>query len=400
MHQTYDLLIVGGGLVGASLAIALNGHGLRIGLIEARPLGDPGQPRYDDRALALSYGSRRILESIRLWSNLADQIAPIRRIHISDQGHFGSARITADQARVPALGYVIPARQLSRILWQQLHQCADVTLLTPAQVVAVHHTPEQADITLRQHDQEVQLAARLLVAADGSDSTLRQQLQIPTTGRDYHQTAIVASITPGRPHADTAWQRFTPTGPVALLPQRAGHCTLIWTLPPDQHAEVQQYDAGQFCAAFQRQFGYRLGTLQRVGQRHSYPLRLSRAQQIVAERTVLIGNAAHTLHPVAGQGLNLGLRDLSVLVDCVLSAHHAGKDIGSPASLNPYQQSCQREHQRLARATDSLVRLFTSPLRSLQWARNIGLLAFDHLPPVKHAFARAAMGLSRPVVDP
>ncbi len=390
--MTYDLLIVGGGLVGASLAIALSGRGLRIGVIEARSPGDPGQASYDDRALALSYGSRRILESIQIWPDLADQVAPIRRIHISDQGHFGSARITSEQERVPALGYVIPARQLGRILWQRLQQCADVTLLTSAQVIAVQHTPTQADVILRQHDRDTQLVARLLVAADGSDSTLRKQLQIPTTGRDYHQIALVASITPGRPHADTAWQRFTPTGPVALLPQRAGHCTLIWTLHPDQHTQVLQYDADQFCAAFQRQFGYRLGTLQRVGRRHSYPLRLCRAQQIVSERTVLIGNAAHTLHPVAGQGLNLGLRDLSVLVECVLRAHHADQDIGNPDCLNQYQHICRQEHQRLAQATDNLVRLFTSPLRSLQWARNIGLLAFDHLPQVKHAFARAAMG--------
>ena len=396
MTQTYDLLIVGGGLVGASLAIALNGQGLRIGLIEARPLGDPGQASYDDRALALSYGSRLILESAQIWPQLADQVTPIRRIHISDQGHFGSARITSEQERVPALGYVIPARQLGRILWQQLKQCTDVTLLTPAQVVAVHHTSKQAEVTLRQNDREEQLSARLLVAADGSESTLRQQLQIPTTGWDYHQMAMVASITPGRPHANTAWQRFTPAGPVALLPHQAGHCTLIWTLRPDQHADVQQYNETQFCAAFQRQFGYRLGTFQRVGQRHSYPLRFARAQQIIAERTAIIGNAAHTLHPIAGQGFNLGLRDLNTLADTLLSAHRAGRDIGSVDCLSQYQHICQREHQQLARATDGLVRLFTSPLRSLQWARNIGLLAFDHLPYVKHTFARAAMGQLHP----
>jgi 2-octaprenyl-6-methoxyphenol hydroxylase len=393
MTQTYDLLIVGGGLVGASLAIALHGHGLRVGLVEARPLGDPGQPSYDDRALALSYGSRRILESIQLWPQLAEQVAPIRQIHISDQGHFGCARITAEQEQVPALGYVIPARQLGRVLWQQLHQCHDVTLLTPAQVTSVQHTPDQVQVTLQQGDQESSLTTRLLVAADGSNSRLREQLQIPATGWDYQQIAVVASITPGRPHADTAYQRFTPSGPVALLPQQAGHCTLIWTLHPEQHEQVLQYNDAQFCAAFQRQFGYRLGVLQRVGKRHSYPLRLCRAQQIVAQRTAIIGNAAHTLHPIAGQGLNLGLRDLSTLVDSVLAAQRAGRDIGAADCLGQYQSVCQREHQRMAQATDGLVRLFTSPLRSLQWARNIGLLAFDHLPPMKHALARAAMGL-------
>ena len=394
MAITYDILIVGGGMVGASLAIALSGQGLRIGLVEAHPLGDPGQPSYDDRAIALSYGSQRILHAIGLWSALAELVAPIQTIHISDRGHFGSTRLRAAQERVSALGYVIPAKSLGHLLWARLTACTDVTLLTPAQVVALNPQPDQATLQIQQGEQLQAIQARLVVAADGGNSTIRQLLSIETMGWDYPQTAIVANITPERPHANTAYQRFTATGPVALLPLLAGHCTLIWTVATAQQAEVMDYEDAHFLQAFQARFGHRLGVFRQVGRRHHYPLKLQQATQVTHTRTVILGNAAHTLHPIAGQGFNLGLRDVAALVEVVLTAQHADADIGSAAVLQDYQVWRGSDQQRTAQATDGLVRLFSNPLRSIQWVRNTGLCVFNHIPGAKHALAQAAMGLS------
>ena len=394
MDLTYDILIVGGGLVGASLAIALNGQGLRIGLIEAHPLGDPGQPSYDDRAIALSYGSQRIFEAMHLWPQLSDQTAPIKTIHITDRGHFGCTRLQAAQQKVPALGAVIPAKSLGRVLLTALADCSDVTLITPAKVIALNNQTDHAELLIQQGTEQLTLRAQLLVAADGGNSSIRQQLQIPTTGWDYHQTAIVANITPGQAHANIAYQRFTDTGPVALLPLAAGHCTLIWTVRSDQQADILQLNDAEFIEAFQARFGHRLGIFQRVGKRHSYPLKLLHAEHTVHTRTAIIGNAAHTLHPIAGQGFNLGLRDVAALVDIILDAQQAGADIGSAANLQDYQNWRADEQRQVAQATDSLARLFSNPLRSVQWARNLGLFALDHLPSAKHRLARSAMGIN------
>ena len=352
------------------------------------------RPSYDDRAIALSYGSQRILQAIRLWPDISGQVAPIETIHISDRGHLGSTRLTATQEQVPALGYVLPAKTLGKILLARLTDCADVTLITPAEVVKLNNQPDYAELDIHHHEQVHTLRATLLVAADGGNSYIRRTLQIPTSGCDYQQTAIVANITPGQPHTNTAYQRFTDTGPVALLPLRAGHCTLIWTVRTEQHATILAQDDATFKQGFQARFGYRLGQFQRVGKRHSYPLTLRQAEQTIDTRTAIIGNAAHTLHPIAGQGFNLGLRDVAALVEVIREAQHTGDDIGHPHALHRYQTWRAREQQQVAQATDGLVRLFTNPLRSVQMARNLGLFALDHLPSAKRSIARAAMGIS------
>ena len=394
MHLTYDILIVGGGMVGASLAIALQGQGLKIGLVEAHPLGDPGQPGYDDRALALSYGSQRIFQAIELWPAIQPHTNPIETIHISDRGHIGSTRLQAAQHQVPALGYVIPAKTLGTLLITRLMDCTDVNIIAPAEVTGLNHQADQVELHINREGQPQTLTATLLIAADGSNSYIRRTLKIPTTEQDYQQTAIVANITPGQPHANTAYQRFTDTGPVALLPLRAGHCTLIWTVHTEQQAEIMAYDEATFIAAYQARFGYRLGHFQRVGKRHSYPLTIKQAKQTIATRTAIIGNAAHTLHPIAGQGFNLGLGDVAALVEVICEAQHTGEDIGSSDTLHRYQNWRLAEQQQVAQATDGLVRLFTNPLRSIQWARNLGMIAFNQMPSAKRALARAAMGIS------
>jgi len=389
----YDVLIVGGGMVGASLAIALSGHGLRIGLVEAFAPGDPGQPGYDDRAIALAYGSRRIFQAMQVWSDLEGDAEPIDAIHVSDRGHFGFTHLSAQEEQVPALGYVVTARRLGHTLLGRLRECADVELIAPAQVLAVDSATHSAGVRVRRGAEEVELRARLLVAADGGKSFIREQLQIPTQCWAYGQSAVVANITPVRPHRNVAYERFTDSGPVALLPMSEGRCAVVWTVRDEDLDGVMALDDAAFLKAFQHRFGYRLGRFVKAGKRSSYPLALLRARESVRQRIAIIGNAAHTLHPIAGQGFNLGIRDVAALVDVVLDARHAEADIGGADVLQRYAAWREAEQRNVALATDGLARLFSNPLGIVRLGRNLGLLAVDLLPGARHGLARGAMGL-------
>ena len=392
MAETYDILISGGGLVGASLACALGGRGLRIGLIEAVPFGDSSQPSYDDRAIALAQGTQRIFTGMGLWDALAPRVTPIHQIHVSDRGRFGFTRLDRAEEGVPALGYVALARDMGAVLAEQLQRLDDVELICPARVSCVDIETDNAVVSVQSDAGELTLQARLVVAADGAQSTLRELFDIPTTEWDYRQSAVITNITPERPHGQIAYERFTDTGPLALLPMSEQRCSVVWTLHASQVDEVMALDDAAFLARLQDRFGHRLGILQRVGKRVAYPLRLVRARQSVRPRLALIGNAAHTLHPIAGQGFNLGLRDVAALAEVVLDAQHAGEDIGADAVLQRYADWRQQDHRRVIAFTDGLTRLFTNPLPPIALARNLGLLALDLCPPAKRLFARLTMG--------
>lgn len=392
VNDIYDILIGGGGLVGASLACALSGHGLRIGLIEAVPYGEPGQPSYDDRAIALAAGTQRIFTGMGLWPALESRVTPIHRIHVSDRGRFGFARLDRAEEGVPALGYVALGRDLGAVLSERLAACADVELIAPARVSGVESGVDAAQVRVADDTGERVLATRLLVAADGAQSTLRDLLEIPTTTWEYGQTALIANITPERPHANVAYERFTDTGPLALLPMSDDRCALVWTLRDDQVETILALDDTAFLARLQERFGQRLGRLLRVGRRSAYPLRLVRARESVRPRLALIGNAAHTLHPIAGQGFNLGLRDVAALAEVLLDARRDGRDIGAAAVLARYSDWRQGDHRRVIAFTDGLTRVFASPLPPLAMARDLGMLALDLCPPAKRLFARLTMG--------
>ncbi len=392
MNTDYDLMIVGSGLVGASLAIALADQGLKIALIDANPPHNPaGRPSYDDRGIALAYGTRRIFEAMHVWRDLEPDAEAIKAIHISDRGHFGFTHLRAEEENVPALGYVLTARRLGQTLLAHLAKNTGLDIIAPAKVTAIDNQPEQVTVEVGQADHQRRLSAKLLVAADGTHSFVREQLQMPTVRLAYGQTALVANITPEQPHANCAYERFTDTGPVALLPMSEGRCKLVWTVLDDQAEAVMALDDQAFMQAFQQRFGYRLGYFQRVGERQSYPLGLLRARQSVRARVVVIGNAAHTLHPIAGQGFNLGIRDVAALVDVIRENRN---DIGAAKALQQYQAWRESEQRVMARATDGLARLFTNPLWSLRLGRNLGLLALDAMPFAKHRLSRAAMGLN------
>lgn len=394
MTNDYDILIIGGGLVGASLACALGGQALRVGLIEAKPFATRAQPDYDERSIALSYGSQRIFAAMNLWPALADGCTPIQRIRISDRGHFGAARLDAAEEGVAALGYVAPARVIGQALAARLAEFSNIEMLCPAQVDAVRLDAEAAEVSVRIGASTQLLRSRLVVAADGAHSLVREQLGIETAHWQYDQTAVIANITPERPHANTAYERFTDTGPLALLPLQDNRCSLVWTVRNAQVDVLMQLDDAAFLAALQERFGQRLGRLLKVGTRQAYPLNLVRAREAVRARLALIGNAAHSLHPVAGQGFNLGLRDVAALADVLVEALHDGVDIGNLAVLQRYADARRRDQRGVIAFTDGLARIFSNPLAPVAVARNLGLVAVDLLPPCKHFLSRRTMGLA------
>ena len=388
----YDLLIVGGGMVGVSLALGLAGRGIRLGIIEAANPAITSPPSYDDRGIALAYGSRRIFDGLQLWPSIAPLAEPIREIHVSDRGHFGFTRLLAEAERVPALGYVITGRELGGALLGALQARAGVSLIAPARVKGIDMEPRANWLRLETPDGERKLSAKLVVAADGGDSFVRQALNIPVRRWEYGQHAIVTNITPEQPPAGVAFERFTESGPVALLPMREQRCALVWTVRDEELAQSVALNDARFIEQFQRRFGFRLGRFVRVGRRHSYPLSFVRARASIGPRVAVIGNAAHTLHPVAGQGFNLGLRDVAALAEVVTDAHRAGGDVGSPATLAAYERWRSREQRAVALATDGLVRVFSNPLAPVRAARNLSMLALDALPFSKHLLAKSAMG--------
>jgi len=392
--QQYDVIIIGGGMVGASLACALSGQGMRIAMIESVRAAARSEPGYDDRAIALAYGTRRIFDGLHLWQALAAEATPIHRIHVSDRGHFGMARMDRDDEGLPAIGYVVPARVIGQVLNAGLAGLADVEQFCPATVTAVRRQAAAVEVDIDRDGTPVTVSARLIVAADGADSSVREQFGIGHTEHDYGQTAIVTNVTPQLPHENIAYERFTDSGPLALLPMSEQRCAVVLTVATGQADAFMALDDSAFLAALQERFGYRLGRLERVGRRQAWPLRLLRATASVAERLALVGNAVHTLHPIAGQGFNLGARDVAVLAEVLVEALRAGEDPGALAVLQRYGDWRRSDHENVTVFTDGLARVFSMPLPLLGVARTAGLLAFDLLPPAKRLLTRLTMGRS------
>ncbi len=394
MSSAYDIAIIGGGMVGASLARALAGSGLRIAVVEAWPLDSGRQPSYDDRAIALSWGTRLILDAMGVWPTLAGEAEPIRHIHVSDRGHFGFTRLHAAELQVEALGYVATARDLGRGLLRGLEQAEGVDLYCPATLEGFDIDQQAARLRITQQGQARELSASLLVAADGGRSAIREGLGIGVREWGYGQTAVISNLTPGVEPDGTAFERFTDQGPMAMLPLTGGRYGLVWTLDDRDVDQVLELDDAAFLARVQARFGHRLGRFRKAGKRSSYPLKLLQAREHVRPRVALIGNAAHAVHPITGQGFNLGIRDVAVLAEVVSDAFQAGTDIGSLDVLEGYARWRHRDQQAVALMTDGLVRLFTNPLLPVRLARNLGLVALDLLPPAKRLLTRQFMGVN------
>lgn len=396
MNEHYDILIVGGGLVGASLGVALAESRYRVGLLEARPvdLHAPAEPNYDDRTLALSLGSRRIFDGLRLWNAVTGEAAAIETIHVSERGRFGATRLYHHEENVEALGYVVPMRVLGQALYQRLSTQENLDIAAPARLESLAAEDETIKARI---DAGKTIECRLLVAADGVESQVRSQFGIGARREDYGQTAIIANVTPQRAHRHVAYECFTDSGPLALLPLTDGpggerRCALVWTHRSEETQATMALNDAAFLRALQARFGWRLGRFLKVGRRQVFPLALVSAERHTCGRVALLGNAAHTLHPVAGQGFNLALRDAARLAE-LLTASEV-RDPGDPVLLNDYAQGQQRDFGRVLRFTDSLARLFSNPWPPLRLARGASLLALDLLPPLRHWIAHQSMGLA------
>ena len=389
-----DVAIVGGGLVGASLALGLSGTGVRVLLIESVAPDSAAQPSFDERTTALGNASRRIFQGLGVWDEVSREAAAISAIHVSDAGRFGFARLKAAEHGIDAFGYVVPNRVIGAALWRRLSGASDVTVRVPASIEDVDITMERAyfKVVTATGAREV-TSARLLVAADGAHSTVRAAAGIKAGVEDYDQIAITATVAGDRAHDCTAYERFTPSGPVAVLPLRGGGYGTIWSCTPQRAGELLALDDAAYLVELQNRFGWRAGRFRRIGRRSSYPLKLTRATATIARRTVLIGNAAQALHPIAGQGFNLGLRDAALLAEVI--AGTTG-DVGSTELLQKFSDWRSADRGGVVRFTDGLVRLFGSRMPGAGLLRNLGLLAFDLSPPAKRALARVSLGFGGP----
>jgi len=392
----YDVAVVGGGMVGASFALALAATPLRVILIESVAPDSRTQPSFDERTTALGNASRRIFQALGVWERIAPQAAAIRAIHVSDAGRFGFARLDAREQGIEAFGHVAANRVIGAALWERLCGCARIERRVPARVEAVNLSADRVDLLLHVSERTERVAACLVVAADGAESKVRRAAGIDARVKEYDQVALVANVRADRSHGGTAYERFTSSGPIALLPLHDGSYTAVWARSPDEAEEALQLPDDEFLRELQRYFGWRAGRFVRAGARGSYRLSLSRAAAAVGPRSVLIGNAAQALHPVAGQGFNLGLRDAAVLAE-VLAEACAGSgggefDPGSPEVLARFAAQRAADRRGVVGFTDGLVRLFGDSRGPVSLARDLGLLLFDLTPPAKRALARVSTG--------
>ncbi|HEY6125602.1 MAG TPA: 2-octaprenyl-6-methoxyphenyl hydroxylase [Steroidobacteraceae bacterium] len=393
--KEWDVAIVGGGMVGASFALALRSTPLRVLLIESIPPDSAAQPSFDERTTALGNGSRQIFETLGVWPAMSGEASPIRSIHVSDAGRFGVARLDAREQGVPAFGYVVPNRVIGRVLWQALREAPNVTVAMPAQLKSATLRDDGVLLDVVIEGVTERVRAAVAVAADGAGSVLRASAGIDAAVEDYEQIALVVNAATERPHTGEAFERFTSSGPLAVLPVTGGGYAVVWAVTPARAAELISLDEAGFAAELLSAFGWRAGRWTRIGRRNSYPLALTRAEETVAGRVVLIGNAAQALHPVAGQGFNLGLRDAATLAEMLASAG-TGPDFSATAAelLEKFAGWRAEDRKGVTRFTDGLVKLFGSDMPGIGLVRNFGLLLFDLSPAAKRALSRVSWGFA------
>jgi 2-octaprenyl-6-methoxyphenol hydroxylase len=400
--ERFDIAIVGGAMAGATLALGLSRlahrlklslkRPLKIALIEASRPG-AGHPGFDARSIAIAHGSVFELTRLGLWPALAHLGTPIANIHVSDRGHFGMTELNAGQFNLASLGQVVELERVGQLLFEQLEQ-SYVSLFCPDGLASVEALADGHLLTLTSGKQ---LHTSLLVAADGAHSRVRRAFNQPQERVDFGQHAVIANIVSDTAHNNWAWERFTDTGPLALLPMGElngqTRLSLVWALDQASAERMQSCDEGRFLAELQCAFGYRAGRFVAVGQRHSYPLTLSYMPRPVFHRCVFIGNAAQTLHPIAGQGFNLGLRDVACLLEQVERALIAGTDLGSTELTLGYLAARERDRKATIGSIEFLVRGFSNDYWPLACGRSLALRLLSWLPPLKTPVAHRAMGL-------
>ncbi len=385
MAKQFDVVIIGGGMAGASCALGLkqSNKQLSIAVIEANEVSANYHPSFDDRSIALAQQSVQYLKSINAFDCQAPFAAAIKKVTVSDRGHFGKTHIDCQEYGHDALGYVVEVNPFGRSLHQQLTR-TDVSLFCPDTVAKLEYQSDFANIMLSSGEQ---LSAKLVVIADGAHSQSRKLANIEFNTRAYQQAAIIANIEVAGGHHNHAFERFTEHGPMALLPMSNNRYSLVWCMEPEQIEHTMALEDDAFLAELQKAFGYCGGSFSKVGMRASYPLVYGKAESLSSHRTVLIGNAGHAIHPIAGQGFNLGLRDVQLLCDMANRS-----DLGDYAFTRYYSQTRSKDITTVMTLTDSLVRLFSNSSRLLALGRSIGLFSMDLFSSLKTPLAKQLMG--------
>lgn len=405
MRPDFDAVIAGAGLVGAALGLGLARLGLQVLILDKLPpperrdtgTGEGTSPEIspeirDGRALALSSSSVAVLETLGVWSRLEPAVYPIKHIHVSQQGHFGALRLNHHDLDLPTLGYVCPFDPLQRVLEAELDGAPGISVQWATRLVACRVSSEAVQISLLTSGRTIAYNTSLLVGADGIDSSVREFAGIGTRRHDYGQTAIVANVDVARPRAHTAFERFTTSGPLALLPLGGRRHVLVRTAHTTEVAALLALPDAAYLMDARQRFGHALGDWSNLGPRRAYPLLLQRATRIVGARSMLIGNAANTVHPNAAQGLNLGLRDVAAVL-AILAGAQRGEDPGSAQMLQRYAVMRAGDQQTVTRMTDTLARTFALKSSVLGGLRACAMLAADRLPLVKRAtLRRLALG--------
>ncbi|MFZ1643391.1 MAG: UbiH/UbiF/VisC/COQ6 family ubiquinone biosynthesis hydroxylase [Candidatus Contendobacter sp.] len=393
-HTDYDLIIAGGGMVGSALACALGDTDLKIALLEGTPLERvrPGED-LDSRVSAISRASQRIFAAVGAWDGMtAWRVSPFRDMRVWDATGFGNIHFDSAALGEPLLGWIIENRVIQFALLERARQLPAVNLLCPVALETAQAL--EKDLWRVRLNDGREFTTRLLVGADGASSKVRQLAGIETGGWGYGQNAVVANVRGAEPHRETAWQRFLPTGPLAFLPLHDGRCSIVWATTPEQADVLLALDEGDFGAALAAAFDRRLGAIVEVGPRAAFPLRLQHAHAYVKPGLALIGDAAHVIHPLAGQGVNLGLLDAATLAEVVLDALAAGHDFGALKVLRRYERWRKGDNVLMLGLMDGFKRLFGASLPPVRLLRNVGLNLTDAAGPLKNLIARRAMGLA------
>lgn len=394
MHAKFDIVIIGGGLVGCVMAISLAQLKFSVALIESNPpVSQCKKEARDDRAIVLSLGSKHILQTLDLWSYFDAYATPVKSIQVSDQGHFGKTRINASEHQVEALGFVILAHPLSVGLSQALEMYSEnITLFYSAKFEKFDGDTNTIFITA--NDKKILIKSDLVIAADGTSSPVRSALNIDSTLHDYDQSVIIGRVDLEKSHQHVAYERFTPQGPLAFLPDGDRSARVIWTLKTENAKEVANLKPELFIEHLQKEFGYRLGKLQNPTAPYVFPLKLLKAKELGKKGVILIGNSAHTLHPIAGQGLNLGLRDVAQLAELLFEYRHKNISFQDDRLLKEYTSLRVDDHRHIINITHSLVTIFSNSFLPAVVGRNFGLSLLDHIPFLSTSLTKGTLGLS------
>ena len=388
----FDIIVIGGGMVGMAAALSLSKLNVKIALLESQVAQNNSHPSYDDRTLVVNQASISFWKNLNIWQNLNESVTTIKKVHVSNKGHFGSVKFDCKEMNVDALAYIVEAKILGFALKNACERNELVTIFAPASYKQMENKKERVDIEYELENNRHKISAKLVLAADGIQSGIRQQLGLETIIKSYQRKAIICNITPEFKHNNCAYERLTEKGPTAILPFINNRCGFVWTVDEDKAEGILNLPDEKFLTQAQKQFGYRLGQFIKAGKRSSYPLYLVTVPKQVKNRVILIGNAAHGMSPISAQGLNLAVRDVARLYDVIKNEIKSCKDIGSQKTLDTYQNAINDDQQQTMKYTDDLMSWFKIDEPIISSIRSLGLFALNQSSHLKKELYNRASG--------